>query len=232
MGALYKNAPLVNTAFESRFFGNLSIESRRAEIQKAVKTEFPKLYVPNAAPNVSPALQHYQFRNDDNSARISLAINSFVYATSRYPGFEGFQVDLDRHRAIFQDIFQIQSFTRLGLRYTNQLPIIRNEDNAIPLSKYVTAHFSFAGGFPSGHVNQLQFNMSCKMIGGDLRVLIQNEVRNGLEVLTVDFDFSRQGEIENEQIPEFVVSAHKQIETVFLGLISEDYKDIMKGTEL
>jgi uncharacterized protein (TIGR04255 family) len=229
MGALYKNAPLVNTAFESRFFGNLSIEAHRYQFQNAIQNEFPKLYVPNAALNVSPALQHYQFRNNDNTSRLSLAINSFVYATSHYPGFEVFHADLERHRTTFNDIFEIRSFTRLGLRYTNQLPIIRDEDNTIPLSKYVTARFNLAGGFPSDRINEVQFNMSCKMTGGDLRVLIQSEVRSGLEVLTVDFDFSQQGEIKNEQIPDFLISAHEQIESVFLGMISDDYKEIMKG---
>jgi uncharacterized protein (TIGR04255 family) len=93
MGALYKNAPLVNTAFECRFFGDLSIETRRDQFQKAIRAEFPKLYVPNATAGMPPALQHYQFRNQDNSARVSLAVNSFVYATSRYPGFEAFKSD-------------------------------------------------------------------------------------------------------------------------------------------
>ena len=229
MGALYKNAPLVNTAFECRFFGDLSIETRRDQFQKAIRAEFPRLYVPNATPGMPPALQHYQFRNEDNSARVSLAVNSFVYATSRYPGFEAFKADLEKNRKVFNDFFDIRSFTRLGLRYTNQLPVIRDEAGAIPLSKYVAANFGVARGFPTGEVKEVVFSVSCKMNGGDLRLLMQNEERNGLEVLTLDFDFSRQGSIDRQEIPEFIEAAHEQIEILFLDLISADYKEIMQG---
>ena len=58
---------------------------------------------------------------------------------------------------------------------------------------------------------------------------MQNEERNGLEVLTLDFDFSRQGSIDRQEIPEFMETAHEQIEILFLDLISADYKEIMQG---
>ena len=229
MVALYKNAPLVNTAFESRFFGDLSIETRRDQFQKAIKADFPKLYVPDAKPGIAPALQHYQFRKEDDSARVSLAVNSFVYATSSYPGFDAFTVGLEKNWNLFGELFGIQSFTRLGLRYTNQLPIIRDENDTIPLSKYVTANFKVARGLPTEQVKEVLFSVSCKMNGGDLRLLMQNEERNGLEVLTLDFDFSRQGSIYRQEIPEFIDTAHEQIEILFLDLISADYKEIMQG---
>ena len=230
MAGLYKNAPLVNTAFESRFFGDLSIEARRDQFQRAIRADFPKLYVPNAALGTAPALQHYQFRNDDNSTRVSLAVNSFVYATSSYAGFESFKVELEKYRRLFNEHFGIRSFTRLGLRYTNHLPIIRNDSGAIPLSKYVTASLKVAKEFPSEHINDVSLGMSCKMAGGDLRLLMQTEQRDGgLEILSLDFDFSRRGALDSDEIPEFLETAHKEIEALFLDLISEDYKEIMRG---
>lgn len=229
MVALYKNAPLVNTAFESRFLGDLSIESRRDQFQKAIKADFPKLYVPDAKSGIAPALQHYQFRKEDDSARVSLAVNSFVYATSRYPGFDAFKVDLEKNWKLFGELFGIQSFTRLGLRYTNQLPIIRDENGTIPLSKYVTANLKVARGLPTEQVKEVLFSVSCKMPGGDLRILLQNQERDTLEVLTLDFDFWRHGNIDKQEIPEFIDTAHQQIENYFLELISEDYKEIMLG---
>lgn len=229
MGAIYKNAPLVNTAFEIRFPGEVGIETRRDQFQAAVRSDFPNLWVPNAVPNISPALQHYQFRTEDNSARVSLAINSFVYATSTYPGFEQFRTNLERQRAIFDEVFEISSYTRLGLRYTNQLPILRTENNFIPLANYVSARIDVGGRFPTPDINELQFSMSCKTDTGDLRVTIQNEDRSSIEVLTIDLDFFLNGKIGKDQIPGFLINAHDKIEAVFLSLISDDYKSIMKG---
>lgn len=229
MGVLYKNAPLVNTAFELRFFGDLSIETRRDQFQKAVKAEFPKLWVPNAAPNTSPALQHYQFRSEDNSARVSLAVNSFVYATSTYPGFEKFRENLERQRVIFDRVFGIESYTRLGLRYTNKLPILRDEQNTIPLGNYVTLQVGLGRGFSGSGINDLGLSIASKIGNGDLRLIVQREEQNGLEVLTLDLDYSLQGNIEKKKIPDFLTEAHQHIESVFLGLISDDYKAIMEG---
>lgn len=230
MVALYKNAPLVDIAFETRFFGDLSIETRRDQFQRKVKVNFPKLYVPNAVPGRAPALQHYQFRKEDDSARVSLAVNSFAYITSRYPGFHAFKADLEEAWKLFSELFNIPVFTRLGLRYTNHLPIIRDESGTIPLSRYVTPNLNVTAGFPSGKIYDVDFSISCEMSGGRLFFLMQNEKReSGLEVLILDFDFFRQGHIAKEERPAFIETAHEQIETVFFDLISKEYKDIMKG---
>jgi uncharacterized protein (TIGR04255 family) len=230
MAALYKNAPLVNTAFEARFFGDLAIETRRDQFQRAVKADFPILYVPNAAPGKAPALQHYQFRSKDDSARVSLAVNSFVYATSRYSGFLTFKADLEKVWKPFSELFDIPVFTRLGLRYTNHLPIIRDESGTIPLSRYVTANFNVTAGFATGKIHDMDLSISCDLPGGRLLFLMQNEKREGgLEVLIVDFDFSHHGEINREDRRAFIETAHERIEAVFLDLISEEHKQIMKG---
>lgn len=230
MASLYKNAPLVNTAFEARFFGDLAIETRRDQFQQLVRADFPKLYVPNAVPGKAPALQPYQFRTEDNSATVNLAVNSFAYSTSRYPGFEAFKANLEGVWKLFSDFFEVLTFTRLGLRYINHLPIIREEGGSISLSRYVTPKLNIAPGFPSGKIHDLDFTISCEMPGGRLRFLMQNAKReDGLEVLILDLDFARQGPMDKDERPSFIETSHEQIETVFFDLISKEYKEIMKG---
>ena len=230
MAALYKNAPLVNTAFEARFFGDLSVETKRDQFQRLVKGDFPRLYAPNAALDRAPALQPYQFRKEDNSATVSLAVNSFGYTTSRYTVFEAFKADLEGVWKPFSDLFEVPTFTRLGLRYINHLPIIREEGGSIFLSRYVTAKLNLTPGLPSEQIHDLDFTISCEMPGGRLRFSMQNEKREGgLEVLILDLDFARQGPIDKDERPAFIETAHGQIETVFFDLISKEYIDIMKG---
>ncbi len=59
---------------------------------------------------------------------------------------------------------------------------------------------------------------------------MQTEKRaGGLEILVLDLDFSRTGAIKREEREEFILSAHEEIEKVISDLISQDYKEIMKG---
>lgn len=230
MAALYKNAPLVKAAFEARFAGDLSIEAKRDQFQRMLRPEFPNLYVPNAVPGVALALQHYQFKKENGSVIVSLAVNSFIYSTSHYPGFDTFREDLEKTWKHFSDLFDIPKFARMGLRYTNHLPIIRKEDGTIPITKYVTSNLNLTTGVPSGKIYDVSISVVCEMSGGQLHLTIQNEKRaSGLEILVLDLDFSRKGTIKREERGEFISSAHEQIEKVFLDLISQDYKEIMEG---
>jgi uncharacterized protein (TIGR04255 family) len=230
MAFVYKNAPLVESVFEARFPGDLSIETKRDQFQKALKTDFPKLYVPNVVIGKAPALQHYQFRKEDESAKVSLSVNSFAYSCARYPGFEIYKEDLEKVWTIFSDFFDVPTFTRLGVRYINHLLVIRDERGGIPLSHYVNAQLQLTDSFPGEIVNELDFAASCPIPGGELRVLLQNNKRQeGLEVLVLDLDFSRKGMIERDERTPFIDEAHAQIERVFVSLISDDYKKIMEG---
>ncbi len=226
----YRNAPLVKAAFEARFAGDLSIETKRDQFQRMLKPELPNLYVPNAVLGVANALQHYQFRKEDNSATVSLAVNGFLYATSRYPGFDIFKEDLEIVWKHFSDLFDIPEFTRLGLRYTNHLPIIRAEDGTIPVTKYVTSDLNPITRVPTEKTYEVAVSVTCEMSGGQLRLAMQTEKRaGGLEILVLDLDFSRTEAIKREEREEFILSAHEEIEKVFSDLISQDYKEIMKG---
>ncbi len=228
----YKNAPLVKVAFEARFAGDLSIETKRDEFQRVLKPEFPNLYVPNPVLGLANALQHYQFRKEDNSAIVSLAVNSFVYTALRYPGFDNFSKDLERAWKHFSDIFDIPEFTRLGLRYTNHLPIIRAENGTIPVTKYVTSDLNPITQVPTEKIYDVAVSVTCEMSDGQLRLAIQNEKgAGGLEILVLDLDFSRTGAIKREEPGEFMPFAHKQIEKVFSDLISQDYKEIMEAEQ-
>jgi len=230
MASVYKNAPLAHAAFEARFSGDLSIETNRDLFQKALRSKYPKLYVPNATPEKAPALQHYHFRRDDGSAVVGLAINSFMYTSFRYPGFPTFKGDIEEAWQVFSNLFEIPNFTRLGLRYTNKLPVIRDDHRRFPLSKYVTAKLDVVPGISGEAVYDMGLSVTSEVPGGRLRVSMTNdEGDGGLEILLLDLDFYRLGPIPKEDRISFIDAAHDQIESVFLKLISQEYKDIMKG---
>jgi len=231
MAAIYKNAPLVRTAFEARFFGDLSIEAKRHLFQQNIRAEFPNLYVPNANSGKAPALQHYQFRKDDGSEIVGLAVNSFTYTVINYPGFEQFNSDLERVWKSFEGTFEIPIFTRLGLRYTNHLPIVRDDNGNIPFSKYISAT-SQTAGLIEGKIFDIDLNVARDLSDGHLRIRLKNEKqKSGIEILLLDLDYFLARPIEPKDRPGFVNSAHNHIEEMFLRLISDEYKQVMNGGE-
>lgn len=230
MAGLYKNAPLQSASFEARFHGDLAIESRRHEFQRLLKSEYPLLFVPHAALDKSPTLQHYQFRKEDASAVVMLAVNSFVYTSNRYPGFDAFKRELERVWEQFSSLFEISVFTRLGLRYINHLPIIRTEKSAIPLSQYVTANLKVIPSLSIDPIFAVGLSIVSEVGDGQMRLVMQNDQsKAGVEVLILDFDFFRATNIERSGRQSFIQTAHDHIERRFLDLISPDYVKIMRG---
>lgn len=231
MASIYKNAPLASASFEARFAGDLSIETKRDLFQKAIQYTYPKLYVPNADPEKAPSLQHYQFRKEDGSAVVGLAVNSFMYTSRHYPGFPNFKKELEEAWKIFSDLYDIPSFNRVGLRYINRLPLIRDERHSIPLSKLVTAKLSLASGVSSDVLYDLGLTVVCETPRGRFRIMMGNEEgEKGLEILLLDLDFFRLGPIAKEDRIAFIDEAHEQIEAAFLELISKEFRDIMEGS--
>jgi len=228
----YRNAPLVDVTFEARFLGELSVETRRDVFQREIKDVYPLLFVPNATMGKAPALQHYQFRRQDGSARISLALNSFAYNTTSYPGFADFRKELDRVFGILLGTFEISNFTRLGLRYVNKMALIREDDGTIPLKKYVSTNLKLTPGFPGAGIKNLSLAISSPIKEGEMNLLLDCESPSpsgGPEFLLLDFDFYTLKQSARSEVFDFVDSAHEQIESTFLEIISEDYLAIMKG---
>ena len=99
-----------------------------------------------------------------------------------------------------------------------------------PVTKYVTSDLNPITRVPTEKTYEVAVSVTCEMSGGQLRLAMQTEKRaGGLEILVLDLDFSRTEAIKREEREEFILSAHEEIEKVFSDLISQDYKEIMKG---
>jgi uncharacterized protein (TIGR04255 family) len=122
MASEYKTvpAPLVEAVAEIRFPGDARLESWRGELQAQVSARFPTLLVPTAKEQAAPALQHYRFSDQAQTEHVALAVNSFVFSSRRYPGWDVFLADIMSHWNLLPEWFAPKSLTRIGLRYVNK----------------------------------------------------------------------------------------------------------------
>lgn len=113
-------APLVEAVVEIRFPGDVRIEVGRGEYQALVHSRFPALFVPGASEGAPPALQHYRFSDNAQTEHVGLAVNSFIFSTKKYPGWETFLGDVMHHWGLMPEWFAPATLTRVGIRFINR----------------------------------------------------------------------------------------------------------------
>ena len=229
MSEVFPNAPVKEAIFQVRFPGELSIEGKRHEFQSKVRSEYPTLYVPKVQPEVAPALQAYSFRNEEEKASINLALNSFSYSTNQYLGFEKFRNRFLAAFSVFQEMFNIPKFSRIGLRYTNHIPILK-EQGIIPLVEALKIGLKLPSLIPEKYEEFLVV-FATELGDGKLRCIVQyQEVQpQGKEFLLLDFDYFIKGELNPNSIESLLETSHRHTKEVFLSLITEGYLAAMKG---
>lgn len=229
MGKVYKNAPLKEAIFEIRFPADLSIECKRADFYNRIKVDFPHIFVPIVDPAEAVALKPYDFKSADLKKMIRFSINRFSFHAMDYSGgFELFEEECLKYINLFLDYFKISSLNRTGLRYINQIPIIR-KNGTIPIREYLNFGFKLPETI-SVEPELFHTVLVSRVSDGKLRILVQyQQVERNNEVIVLDFDYYYEGTFPASNFHQFLTSSHKHIkEQVFMNLISDNYKKILE----
>jgi uncharacterized protein (TIGR04255 family) len=229
MPEVFPNAPVKEAIFQVRFPGELAIEGKRHEFQNKVRSEYPTLYVPKVQLEVAPALQAYSFRNEQEKATLNLALNSFSYSTNQYLGFEKFRDRFLSAFSVFQEMFNIPKFSRTGLRYTNHIPILK-EQGTIPLAEALKIGLKLPNLIPEKY-EEFLVAFATELGEGKLRCIVQHqeEQPQGKEFLLLDFDYFIKGELNPNSIERLLETSHHHTKEVFLSFITEGYLAAMRG---
>ncbi len=230
MSELFPRAPLVATIFQLRFGGEIAVEAARPLLQDAVRGDLPKLFVPKAVPGLAPALQGYVFRADDDSEGIDVAINSFAYMTTRYPGFGRFNDRCMRFLGLFLGLVPIHRPNRLGLRYVNQIPVLRESPKArIPIEDYLTIDFLLPTMVASRGYTELDVTVRVPTELGAMRIHVDHATEGGdREVLRLDFDYSESDGIVLADVQSFLDRAHDMTKRLFMEILSPQYLELIQ----
>lgn len=225
---VYPNSPLAEVVFELRFAGEPAIECRRDEYYRAIRHDFPKVWVPNAEIGKPLAFQPYQFQSEDDHETVMAAINRFAYSTKRYAGFAKFKLRAMRLAKDFCEQFGICKLNRMGLRYINIVPFVR-DTGRIPWQQYFTVRMNL----PSEAFDCLtnaNFAYEAKCDAGTITTRIAC-VRSGKtdEAFLLDFDFAKTEGATAAVLPAAIQEAHDETKRVFQEIVSDQYKAVMRG---
>jgi uncharacterized protein (TIGR04255 family) len=236
------NSPLVEVSAEARFPGDLSVFAAWGEIQRELRSEFPKLYVPGSTPGVSPFLQHLKLASTDETDSVLLALNSLGFATQRYSTFSVYEASFQRVYEVFRKHVHPTSATRFGLRYRNVLPPV-GADEISPGELHPALNLRLGGLEITGTAHAAQPQLVCERVCGELnvRIVVAAQPVATAEALgsrmslplapgvALDLDCYRNGPGAMDQMPAFLRNAHEIIDDVFFGLITDRYLGYLKG---
>jgi len=231
---LYKNQPLSEVAMEVRFKGEPVIESKRHEFYEDIRDTYCDVLVPAAAPGISPSMQHYRFQNPKDNSLIQLSINSLGYVQRTYLGSQNFIEESIKMYGLALKLFEMRTITRIGWRYMNLIPFIR-EDGKIPIDNLFTRNtvsFKFADLIYKNLDISTSFTIENANINFKLRsVAEQNNSENEAIILDIDayLDETRNLNSKVKSIKESLKYLHTIARNIFESTITKEYRNYLKG---
>lgn len=222
----------METVFEIRFPGEPAVECNRDKFYDKVKSLYPKVLVPRSHEGMPMPLEPYRFERDDGTAGVMLSLIKMAVYCKKYEGFSAFEKETTKMLSIFGELYKVKRLNRTGLRYINIIPYSREKD-IIPLNKYLNINVEFPKAIPPDFLNLMAVFVS-KAGAGSITTRIGSAISTDRtkEVLILDFDYAREGELDFDLVEKYLVQSHRHTKRLFEDLITEDYKCVMRGEVL
>lgn len=222
---VYPNSPLVEVACEIRFPGELAIECRRDEFYEKIRDKYPRILVPQVGDGLAP----YRFENESRTAEIMLALNRFSFHDKDYSGNRPFIKEFIDLVKTLNQTYSLKKLARVGWRYINVIPFTR-EDGIVPLQRFVSVNVSLPVGV-SDQFENLSMVLISRVPDGTITTRIETIIRSDdqQEALLLDFDFAMTENLVISKIGSSVRKAHEQTRSLFENLITDDYRQYLRG---
>ena len=222
---VYPNSPLVEVVCEVRFPGELAIECRRDEFYEKIRDRYPTILVPKVGDGLAP----YRFENEGRTSEIMMAINRFSFHEKKYSGHKRFIKEFINSVKTLSQTYSLKKLARVGWRYINVIPFTR-EDGIVPLQRFISINVNLPEGV-SDQFENLSMVLISKVPNGTITTRIESIIRSDdqQEALLLDFDFALTEKISFSRINSCVSMAHEQTRTIFENLITDDYRQYLRG---
>ena len=228
----HPNSPLSEVVFEIRFSGETAIECRRHEIQEKFRAEYPNLWVPRTEIGMAMALEPFRFEREDQSAGVMVSLNRFGYYCRTYPGFDCFNAECLKVMELLGSIIPIKRLNRIGLRHINMIPFLR-EDGLLPFEYFFQLGGKILELLP-GRFENISIAFAMPAGRGKITTRIESITRSdrSQEAFLLDFDYAEEGDLCFEKVHEYLTEAHDQSAVLFHRMITQSYRDYIKGDEV
>lgn len=229
-----KNSPLVEAALEIRFPGEPAIQSHLDEFFQFIREKYPVLWVPNAEYGVAPALQPWEFRDVKSQRTVAASINSFIFRVRDYVDYMDFRTNAVLLARRFSEIFNIEKTTHFGLRYVNNIAVLRLPEEPLRIENYLNLKVSMPTVLGSERLEDIHLRSSTCI--NDLQMVLDLHHQQGLvgtpETLLLVLDCALEGGVGMSGLETTMDRVHSCIEDSFQALAADSYMRYLRGDTL
>jgi len=232
LAEIYPNQPLIEVVCEAHFPANMAIECRKDLFHAKIKNKYSEILVPQVQMGKAMPLEVYRFEKKDRSAGVMLAINKFSFYEKKYEGHKKFIREFMRLARLLGETYSISKIDRLGWRYINLIPFTR-EDGIVPLQRFLTVSLNVPNSV-SERFENLSIVFISRVADGSITTKIESAVREDRqqEALVLDFDFAMTENLHFSKLGDYVIMAHEHTSALFESLITDQYRQYLRGETL
>ncbi len=230
LNEIFPNNPLRQVVFEVRFPFNLRVRRDLCEAQEWLRGAYPRFDFEEMQLAEQLTALFYAFSNEEKTRSIKAAEDRLVVQFMQYECFEIFKEEALSRTTGFCQMFGINEFNRVGLRYVNNIEIPK-EGEVYQVTRYVRPYVDIKRACTYGpmHFN-LQLTMktsSCHITSRTAFLMKTPNESNAIYLL--DMDTYVQGKRVLKDLDKLLDELHYQAQVEFLSHVTEEYKQVMRG---
>ncbi len=220
---VFPQAPIREVVFEVRFPPKLRILSETWRLQELLTDSY------SVAKEISiqasgATMDFTTFQNQRESKVMRVSIQSFLVSLTRYTRFEDFKEEVTRRTEQFCSIFEIKKFSRVGLRYVNEITLSGAEVSS--LLAYVKPPLNLER-FPLDIVNQ--FAVEIRTRSKEHLLTIRSAlIPAKLCTYVLDIDCYTDLPTSVHEYPKLLEQFHDSAQKVFLDHVTNEFKDVIR----
>jgi uncharacterized protein (TIGR04255 family) len=247
MSKKYRNAPIIEAVCEFRFPNEVKWDlTIPGLLYEKIKNEFPvreQRWFQEVETTKTPQGVEQQVRANERALLFADDRKSFVQIGTHllainclkpYPAWNGFLPKIETALHALTQIVSIGQLQRIGLRYINRVGIAQEP---FRLEEYFEFRPFLGGGLPATTMTDflvgcvLPFSGerdSCKI---QLATVVPDQPGGRAFLLDLDYFLSQPDSILADQALEWVENAHRQVENLFEGCITNRLRDLFQEVE-
>lgn len=138
----YSRDYLASVSFEVRFPPLLAIHNMLPDFQKLLRNRYPKIgkgfsvTFDGFMPSFASEATQWSFATKDDSIQVRISVDRVAIVTTKYQGFDSLLKEISDIISHLSSSTTIESYSRVGLRYVNEIVIDSKNDVQKELAKY------------------------------------------------------------------------------------------------
>ncbi len=226
---VFPRPPLREVSFEIRFPTRLRVNAELWKIQEEIGDSYPVVATEQAMQPTGAIAPVNVFQNPTAGRMIKISQENFVVAFTRYTRFEDFKDEVVEKTGQFCRKFDVQTVSRVGLRYVNNI-IMPAEESSSGLLRFVRPVVDFdrvAIDNIDQFVTEIRMRDHGHMV--TLRGTLLPPLEDGRRVYILDVDCHSAADHKAIEVAALLDQYHETAQVFFLDHVTEKYKDIMRG---